>query len=309
MKADLVFALDVGGTFIKACVIEQTVLMDETVCEFEAHSQESKDILIDHFANILETLARKYTQVKELDGGPSFHGKSIGIGFAFPGPFDYENGISFIKGLNKFESLYGVSLREQLLMKLSSTHLFEGTKEIQLSFENDGRLFGLGASTNYPGERLICLTIGTGLGSVFIDEGNIIYGGEHVPAGGYLYNQWFQDQMVDDHFSRRGILKVAAEEGLLHEGIDVKDIAELAKSGNKQASSIFLQFGSDLGEMLLPFIEQFHPDRIIIGGQIAKSFDLFQSSLNEKLHKTSTKTTSLEHALKHTFIGISRLFA
>ncbi|MGG3467511.1 hypothetical protein ABES02_08480 [Neobacillus pocheonensis] len=55
-----------------------------------------------------------------------------------------------------------------------------------MSFENDGRLFGLGTSTNFPAERLICLTIGTGLGSVFIDQGRIINNGPNIPSEGYI---------------------------------------------------------------------------------------------------------------------------
>ena len=29
------------------------------------------------------------------------------VGFAFPGPFDYEHGVSLIRGVNKFERIYG----------------------------------------------------------------------------------------------------------------------------------------------------------------------------------------------------------
>lgn len=297
----MVFALDVGGTYIKACVLEQDRILDNTICQFEARSHESQENIITHLVSILNSLAAKY---KENAG---LYQKVLGIGFTFPGPFDYVNGISYIKGLNKFESLYGVNLREQLLQRLHATEIWLETKKIHLLFENDGCLFGLGASKNFPNERMICLTIGTGLGSVFIDQGKIIKNAENIPPEGYLYNQPFRDSIIDNHFSRRGILQAAAAINV--NKVDVKELAEIARRGNSTAKAIFTQFGSDLGEMLLPYIENFQPHRIIIGGQIAKSFDLFQISLEEKLKRTSTKVNELEDALHYTFLGISLMFA
>ncbi|MGG1678205.1 ROK family protein [Neobacillus sp. NRS-1170] len=301
MKADVVFALDVGGTYIKACVLEQDRILEETICQFEAHSHESQENILTHFVGILTALAAKYKQNANLEQ------KGLGIGFTFPGPFDYENGISYIKGLNKFESLYGVNLREQLFHRLLATELGLEVKNFNLIFENDGRLFGLGASTIFPNERIICLTIGTGLGSVFIDRGKIIKTAESIPAEGYLYNQPFMDSIIDNHFSRRGILNAAAAKGMTQVGVDVKELAEMSRNGNSTTASLFAQFGDDLGEMLLPYIEKFQPHRIIIGGQIAKAFDLFQNCLEEKLKKT--KVNSLDNALHYTFLGISRMFA
>jgi glucokinase len=202
-----------------------------------------------------------------------------------------------------------VNLREQLLARLHAHEIGLEVKNILMTFENDGRLFGLGASINFPNERIICLTIGTGLGSVFIDQGKIIKRAESIPREGYLYNQPFHDSIIDNHFSRRGILQAAAAKGMNLDGIDVKDLADLARSGNSTAMYIFHQFGSNFGTMLLPYIEKFQPHRIIIGGQIAKGFDLFQGNLEEKLKRTTTKVNSLDNALHYTFLGISRMFA
>lgn len=35
-----------------------------------------------------------------------------GIRLAFPGPFDYEQGICLMKGLDKYDRLYGINLRQ-----------------------------------------------------------------------------------------------------------------------------------------------------------------------------------------------------
>jgi glucokinase len=40
------------------------------------------------------------------------------VGIAMPGPFDYEKGIGYIKGLHKFEHLYGENVKELLATNL-----------------------------------------------------------------------------------------------------------------------------------------------------------------------------------------------
>ena len=41
------------------------------------------------------------------------------IGIAMPGPFDYENGICYIKGLDKYESLFNLNVKEMLAQQLN----------------------------------------------------------------------------------------------------------------------------------------------------------------------------------------------
>ena len=44
--------------------------------------------------------------------------KVKGIGFAMPGPFDYVKGISYIKGVAKYENLYGVNVTGSIAKNL-----------------------------------------------------------------------------------------------------------------------------------------------------------------------------------------------
>jgi len=312
LKADFIISLDVGGTFVKGCVMENYEIIDGTIRQFAAKSDQDKETILANFVNIILSLFENYKNEKlkkeETEVEPFKQKKRIGIGLAFPGPFDYKRGISYIRGLNKYDALYGVSVYEELTERLKDTEISDAAEEITILFENDARLFGLGASTLYPMERLICLTIGTGLGSVFIENGKMITEDERVPREGYLYNQLFQGVPVDDYFSRRGILQSAAAENLLEGNEDVKELANAAREGNKKALKIFRRFGSELGEMLIPHIERFKPDKIIIGGQIAKSFDLFGPSLSERLKPTGTNAVPLEDALRFTHLGIAKLF-
>lgn len=303
MNADLIFALDVGGTYVKGCVVERGEVMEGTISHYAANAKGSEEVIIGGLAAILLDLLEKYKRFPN-----SFSPEAIGIGMSFPGPFDYENGVSWIRELDKFESLYGVNVKEKLMQALRANGFGENTDFLDIRFQNDGRLFGLGTGKLYPNERILAITLGTGIGSAFIDCRTLVTEGDHVPNDGYLYNLPHQGVAADECFSRRGILHLFRDAGCLHDGMDVKDLAELARKGENRMSELFRAFGDDLGQFLLPFLIDFKADRLMIGGQIAKSMDLFEEGLIRKLSPLGIKVEALDNALHHTFIGASCMF-
>ncbi|WP_340003783.1 hypothetical protein MHH52_17325 [Paenibacillus sp. FSL K6-0276] len=70
--------------------------------------------------------------------------------------------------------------------------------------------------------------------------------GEGVPRNGELYDKPYRHKMIDEVFSRRGILHAAQERELLIEGMDVKELADLARQGNLAYQQVFEEFGSCL---------------------------------------------------------------
>ena len=64
------------------------------------------------------------------------------------------------------------------------------------------------------------------------------------PSDGMLFAEPYRDHIVDSYFGKRGILNMASERGLLADGIDVADLAEVAKSGNAQAQDVFREYGA-----------------------------------------------------------------
>jgi hypothetical protein len=119
-----------------------------------------------------------------------------GIAFGFPGPFDYPNGVSYIRGVQKYESIYSLDLRAALRERL-------GAGDLPIVFRNDAEaaIVGearYGAARGY--DRLIGLTLGTGLGSAFLELGAPVRGGERVPPNGELYAERYRGAMADDLF-------------------------------------------------------------------------------------------------------------
>lgn len=272
---DYVLAFDVGGTYIKAGVVRGDGTVIGPVSEYPAKSGEKKEALLEHFAAIIKAEGRR------VPAGHSIRG----AGLAFPGPFDYERGICLIRGLNKFEALYGVNLKEQLTARVALLPELQGrwSHSPVIAFENDAGLFALGECAFGAGRstmRAICLTIGTGFGSAFVSNGRLVKEGDDVPADGWLYRIPYRDGMMDDYFSRRGIVRLAEEMGIEDAASgedDVKRLAERAWAGEPLPVRLFREFGERLAEVLTPFTRSFGPDAIIIGGQIAKSADLFIS--------------------------------
>jgi glucokinase len=157
-------------------------------------------------------------------------------------------------------------------------------------------------------EKCICITIGTGTGSAFIDKGELIKGREDVPDNGWIYCQPYRDTTVDEYISKRGILAIAREKGL-DQTLDVKELADLARSGDPNVKQLFEQFGSVLGEVLIRFIDLFKPDGLVIGGQIAKCHDLFNPLLQSTLEKYPIKVVYAENTSISTFVGVSKLLS
>lgn len=96
--------------------------------------------------------------------------------------------------------------------------------------------------------------------------------------------------------------------GALEKGMDVKELAEHTRNGNSLCCKVFEEFGTRLAEMLRSYVIGYRPNRIVIGGQIAKSIDLFGPALQTGLAESSIVIFTSENVFEHTLIGISRLF-
>jgi glucokinase len=58
----------------------------------------------------------------------------------------------------------------------------------------------------------------------------------------------------------------------------VKELVKLDKD-DETAKELFNDFGQNLGTFLVPWIQNFNAECIVLGGNISKSYSLFESSL------------------------------
>ncbi|CAF3638729.1 unnamed protein product [Adineta steineri] len=174
--------------------------------------------------------------------------------------------------------------------------------DIPISFYNDATCFAIGEANskhNKVYKRILALTLGTGFGSTFIDDGEIILNRHDVPPGGMLWNYPYKENSIaDDCFSTRGLVKIynrILQEEFINEQsslssnklIDGEILAEQALNGDENAIKAFRIFARLLGEFLIPHIEKFHTDLIIIGGGLAHSYHLIRDEISKILQASS----------------------
>ncbi|MGX7131089.1 MULTISPECIES: ROK family protein [Enterococcus] len=272
--------LDVGGTYIKGALFSTEFENKYTeIHYYPAKSELSKEKIVENFEYVFSDLLFNYDE-------NDWYVEKIAV--AFPGPFDYENGISLIKGLGKFASLYKINLLQEF-KKIQQKEENRKIKHAMIFFKNDAEAFAFGEN-HYSGvKKGAYFTLGTGLGSTFIENKKVVAGTKGIPEIGMIYNQPFKDSIIDDYVSARGLKKI-----IQHYYFNNLTGAELFKQAEEDTSAaleVFNDFGSTVGEAISPFVSSFCPDEIVLGGQISKSFNYFKDSLIHVLEKENQKIT------------------
>ncbi|CAM3329201.1 MULTISPECIES: ROK family protein [Paenibacillus] len=308
--AELTLALDAGGTYLKGALLLDGQIVPESFMIRPSASQGTAAAAIGAIAGICMELLEGFAS-----GNRPLHPEDlVRIGFAFPGPFDYDTGTALMQGVGKYENLYRLSVPDllgkefQRLRSVKPGIVTDSLAAADMRFGNDAFMFGLGAGARFPSERLICLTLGTGLGSAFVVRGRIITGKQGVPRGGMLYNEPYGDDIVDNRFGKRGILRMAAAQGIAAKEADVADLAKAAKQGHEAPLRLFQNYGAQLGNMLLPYVAVFKPDRIVLGGQISGSYPLWEESFRQSLGSRYVPALALQDGIRDVFYGIHTLF-
>jgi glucokinase len=261
-----VIALDVGGSSIKSAVVSASRRLDGPVATLPIDSRADADTIFATFAAAI----RQHLPDTSAE-------RLLGVAIGCPGPFDYQAGISYIKGVAKYESIYGfnvgVCVRAQLDMP-----------ELPIFFCNDAEAAILGEARYGAGQRyqrLVGVTLGTGMGSAFVADGVRVTEGPGVTRDGWLYHMPYHDRAADDVFSTRGLLaRLRAIDSTCD---SVVAFAAAARAGNTQLRLGFAEFGDNLGEFLYPFVLAFGAEAVLILGGIARAIDLFGTPLAHRL--------------------------
>lgn len=208
---------------------------------------------------------------------------------AMPGPFDYARGVAHYAGVGKFEALAGVDV---------GAALTEALRPGTLCFSNDASAFAVGEWLIGAGRgatRCVAVTLGTGIGSAFLDKGVSVSTGPSVPPQAELHLLSHAGRPLEDWVSRRAIRAAFVSAGGA-ESLDVKEIAELARTGDQAAAAAIEGAFQVLGEVLGPWLERFGADLLVIGGSISRSWDLIAGPLRSGLSRGSDCHFSIETA-------------
>ena len=197
-----------------------------------------------------------------------------------PGPFDYVKGISYIKGVAKYENLYGFNITNAI------SDTLDVPEDFLIRYMNDASAFAVGeawAGSAAKVNRSLSITLGTGFGSAFISNRIPIVDGPEVPKLGCIYHIPYKDGIADDYFSTRWFMKqYKSITGKELSG--VKELSELAE-GDKIVRDLFMEFGDKCALFLAPYLKTFNAEILVIGGNISHAYRLFGDVFEEQPEK------------------------
>ena len=291
MKSNYAIGIDVGGTHLCSIVVD---ILGRELCSASVTTPLDSNAPV---AEILSCFADNIARTVKVFGEPVRK-----IAMAFPGPFDYGRGISLIRGVEKYESLYGLNVAESIRGRLP-----QGMAEAEFRFLNDAASFALAESFCGAGQAfssIMAVTLGTGFGSGFVRDGHLDTNPERVPLRGEVWCLPFEGTIADNGFSTRWIVRRYRElTGKTVPG--AREVAEASET-DPVAREVFTEYGTRLGTFLHPLLERSGVQALVIGGNIARSCHLFLEPLKARLGSVPVRVSSLFD--QAAMIGAASLF-
>lgn len=263
-----VIALDAGGTFLKSGIFEGGRLVPGTLDKEPVNSSgNSAEEVKTSYTNILGRMSER---ARELGFEPER------ISVDIPAPFDYEAGVSMMK--HKYAAIYGVPLRPWF---------GEAVGDIPVRFMHDSAAFIQGAAADLPEySRIAGVMIGTGFGFGMMIDGEPLRKPNGEPLV-ELYDKPIDGRLAEDFVSARGLIGIY--EGLSGKKVDAgKLIGEGALAGDENCVKAYNIMADVLARALLPVLDEYKIEALVLGGQISNSFAVFEETLRRGLADVKT---------------------
>ena len=270
-KQGAIVGVDIGGTntVLGLIDLENNYLLDKT---FETNSEKGVDTYVERLHNYIQEIFAEFSGTYELRG----------IGLAAPNA-------NFLTGV--IENSVNLKWKNVNLVDLLKKYF-----DIPIALINDANAAALGEQISGSAagmKNFIVLTLGTGLGSGIVVDGNLIYGenglaGElgHVvvKSNGRKCNCG-KHGCLETYISANGIKRTVFEflsyyneetelKNISYNNLTSKRISELALNKDRMALKVFEYTGEILGRALSNVVAYFDPEAIILLGGLSESGDL-----------------------------------
>ena len=276
--------VDIGGTNVKVALVdfEGKILYSNTVptraeMGYEAGVNNIKQA-------IKELMSESRTDSKAIEA----------IGFGLPGQIDYKAGI--VKNLPNIPGWVNIPLAKMI----------EDEFKIPTRLDNDVRCAALGELNFGAGkgcENLICITVGTGIGSGIVLNGKLIRGASNAAGeighikmdmtggplcgcGDYGCFEAYASgpaivTMAKEYISggKSAKYKEMATDGIITPYI----VAQAALQGDPVSIQIFKQMGKIIGTGLASVVNLLNPEKIIIGGGVADAGEILLEPIRQTI--------------------------
>ncbi len=278
MSHRFVIGVDIGGTNIKfGCV--------DGAGKIKAQSSLPTTCFLSHKNKLIEAILDEIQNLIQKNG---LNKKDIqGIGLGWPGLIDAHQGV--VKVLPNIPGWKNVPFKA----------IAEKRMAIPTYIDNDVKLITLGEWKFGAGrgcQNLVCLTLGTGVGSGLVLNNQLYRGasftaGElgHIPlnekgprcnCGGiacferYVGNKYLQER---------------AQKLFKNKNIRLEEVDQLANEGHKLAIKFWEEMASHIGVAMVTVVNLLNPERIIFGGGIARASRHFFPVVKKIIHARAFK--------------------
>jgi len=281
--------IDVGGTNVKLALVspEGKIIYSNSI---PTHAEMGYEYTVNNIKEAIHTL------LKETESKPE---DIQGIGFGFPGQVDYKSGI--VRLAPNIPGWVDVPIAQKI----------EEEFHIPTRVDNDVRCAALGELNFGAGqgcENLVCITVGTGIGSGLIVNGKLVRGASNAAGEiGHIKLQMHDgpicgcgDTGCMEAFASGPAIVAMAENYILggkstkfrelaNPDITPYIVYEAAKAGDPVAKRIFAIMGEYIGIGLSSVINLLNPEKVIIGGGVAASGDFLMDSIKDTVKKRAMK--------------------
>lgn len=284
LSQQLAIGIDIGGTNTKYGLVNH-----------RGEILEKGDLRTDAYPTIESFIDALYETLSPIiNSVPDGH-EIKGIGIGAPNGNYYKGTIEYAPNLHWKGIIY-------------LTDLITNRFNLPCSLTNDANAAAVGEMM-YGAARgmrdFIMITLGTGVGSGIVANGQLIYGHDGfagelghtiIRPGGRKHWSTSLDGSLEAYCSATGITLTAKEmlsqsdvPSLLHniktEEITSKRVFECAIQGDKIAAEVYRYTGQILGEALANFIMFSSPEAIILFGGVIKAGDLLLQPTREHMEK------------------------
>lgn len=294
MKKKLAIGVDIGGTNIKAGIIDSqgnVILKKNRPTE----AQKGGQVVLKNIIKIVSELINKNNSDKKI----------ISIGIGSPGLVDHEMG-GVKGGAKNLPGWEGIPFKVEISKKFS----------VPTFIDNDANMVTLGEfhfGAGCGAKNIVCLTLGTGIGGGIIKDGQLFRGtGNYAGEIGHMSISMEGPKCncgsygcLEAYASARAIVARTiatikkGQETLITELVEndlskitAQMITEAAKKGDSLCSEIVKETGKYLGVGIANLINLLNPELVILAGGVAQAGDIL---LNPIIH------TAQQYSLNYAF--------
>ena len=250
-----VIGVDIGGTKILSAIVDENGNTIKTV-RVPSEGKEGRDRILYHLYQTIEELISR---------------DIMGIGIGTAGQVDPDTGV-IVTATPNLKDWAGTPLKD----------IIEDRFNLPTYVDNDGNVAALGEWWIGGGRGarcLLCLTIGTGIGSGIVYEGKVFRGAKGVGAElGHMSIKYDGIRCncggigcIEAYASGPALMKKLQEKGRSFGNPD--EIQQAAESGDRIVLEAVKEIGVLLGYAMVSFINIFNPDIILLSGGVSNLGD------------------------------------